>query len=107
MNRKRYGREKYKQWRNGKGGRWNARISWFHNRDENQEATNIRLRFENANGEWNVYPASKAEADKLWDAFKDAHKQGKPENEHWQFGSVPDVSTLPAKEDDGRGIPST
>lgn len=67
--RQRYGRERFKQWRNAKGGKWTARITWFHKRD-GQTMVDIRLRLETPDGETNVYPATAEEADAMWDAFK-------------------------------------
>lgn len=80
MNWRAYGRIKYKQWRNGRGGRWTCRITWYCKRRDDDQRTmyDIRLRMETEEREWNEYPATLQEADRLWDKFKEDHPRLMP-----------------------------
>ena len=57
----------HKQWRNDRGGKWDARIRWYHE----SEGVNIRLQCTTVDGVVNLYPKDKEEADALWDEFKE------------------------------------
>lgn len=54
-----------RQWRNGPGGRWTQRARWY-----DIDGQNIRLNFLNAEYQWNEFPESTEEAQRLWDDFK-------------------------------------
>ena len=65
-------RSKYKMWRNGPGGRWTTKITWY----QGESPDNIRLELEDCNGEQQVFPQTREEADHIWFQFK----QGSPQN---------------------------
>lgn len=65
-------RQKHKQWRNGKGGQWNARITWYGEGKSCSE--NIRLSLEDCDHTINYFPKTLEEADHAWFMFK----QGAP-----------------------------
>jgi hypothetical protein len=61
-------------WRNGPGGRWSARITWFGEGDNRQ--ANIRLELEDCERSINLYPDTKEKADHIWQMFR----QGAPQD---------------------------
>lgn len=58
-------RGRHKDWRNGPGGKWTARIIWYEG-----EPTDIRLKLETPTGVINKFYKDQAEAQKVWDDFK-------------------------------------
>lgn len=60
---------KLKMWRNGRGGRWTARITWY-------DGNKIRLACLVGNEEHNFYPTSGDEANRIWELFKTMAKDG-------------------------------
>jgi len=61
-------RFKHKLWRNGPGGRWDCRITWY---GEGKDAVdNIRLECECPVGKMNIYPDTKHDADRIWKEFR-------------------------------------
>lgn len=60
-------RTKLKEWKNGPGGKWSARIIWY------EDDVSIRLKTETPDGVINgfyKYPDGKTRAQAAWDAFK-------------------------------------
>jgi hypothetical protein len=52
-------------WRNGRGGDWDARITWYQGPDDD-----IRLKMDTTDGVRNVFPNSREEADVIWEDFR-------------------------------------
>ena len=59
------GRERKKSWRNGSGGKWTTRITWFEG-----SPGDIRLQIEDFERKENVYPETKEKADHAWQLFR-------------------------------------
>ena len=57
-----------RQWRNGRGGRWTARIRWY-----DDGGSSVRLQAENQDGLRHLWPKSVAEAEEMWREFKQKH----------------------------------
>ena len=58
-------RSKIKMWRNGRGGDWSARITWY------EGDGSIRLKLDTVDGVQNLYPKNREEANAIWEEFRE------------------------------------
>jgi hypothetical protein len=65
-----------KQWRNGPGGRWTARIQWYEMAQGKGYKLVCRDAYGKANFDYTFFLSTREEADMLWEFFKSESATG-------------------------------